>query len=232
MPHKPKRRSFYGETWFARNFIRPIAQELMLLTWNTDITPNQISISRILLMVPLVWCIVQANHVYAFVAVFCFLFMEILDHLDGMLARAKNMSSLTGQYIEVISDEITSSPNFILGIVITLTLNDQFLLAFLIYSLICEKIFIFLRHNINLNGEILHEKTHEDEFLKTEPGVVGFLLGFFRALFIWKPLLLMTLYYLSIVFAENALMYVFYFYIANIWLFMSLKHLRQTWKQL
>ena len=232
MPHKPKRKSFHGETWFARSFIRPAAQELMLLTWNNDITPNQISIFRVLLLVPLVWFIMQATHLYAFMAVFCFLFMEILDHLDGMLARAKNMSSLAGQYIEVISDEITSSPNFILGFVITFTLNDQVMLAFLIYSLICEKAFLYLKHNINLNVEILREKTHENEFLETKPGVLGFLLGFLRTLFIWKPLLLLILYYLSIVFTENAFLYMFYLFIANIWLFMSIKHLRQTWKKL
>lgn len=70
--------------------------------------PNKISLSRILFILPLVFCItqVQHNNHYRYV---CFLLMLIIglsDVLDGYIARKRNEITKLGMYLDPVADKL------------------------------------------------------------------------------------------------------------------------------
>ncbi len=106
------RRKFHQETFFHSYLVRPLAQEVVALVWNTPITPNQMTIFRILLNISSLYCVVRGQFLWAFLL---FQTHEIIDHADGMLARMKNIKSDFGATMEVTSDMLFSAAFGFLG---------------------------------------------------------------------------------------------------------------------
>jgi phosphatidylglycerophosphate synthase len=231
---KPTRVKFYGETWFVRNIIRPLAQEVMLLIWHTNITPNQISFFRIFLMIPLSALILQNQSIYAFFSVLLFFFMEVLDHTDGMLARAKKISSIRGQFIEVIADDLTASPNFLLGIFVIYSLNDQFVLYSFMFSLSCERLFLYMKQNASIEAQVIKEITHShnDDDSRYSKSISGRITDSLRAVFIFKPLILLIVFWFHSMNEELAVPFYYFIFVGLVWFYMTIKHLRDTWVRL
>ena len=48
---KPKRRKFRQETVIHSYIVRPLAQEFVMAIWNTNITPNQVTLFRSIIAV-------------------------------------------------------------------------------------------------------------------------------------------------------------------------------------
>ena len=137
-------------------------------------------------MIPLSVLILQKEPIYAFLSVLLFIFMEILDHTDGMLACAKKISSVRGQFIEVIADDLTASPNFLLGIMIVYTADNQLVLYSFLVSLSCERLFFYMKQNTSLEPEVIKEVAHLNgpEDFEHSKTLSGKILDSLRAIFI------------------------------------------------
>lgn len=232
MNPRPARQSFKGETWVNRRIMRPLAQEILLLIWNSPITPNSISIARIVIVIPLGILIYHGTLQSTLYALATFFFMEVLDHLDGMLARAKNLSSRRGQFIEVISDEVSASPNFLLGLFVLLSFYSFELLTALLISISAERLFLFIKYNASVEGKQIEEIAHDDEGAPQSQSISALILGLIKFLFIWKPIILMFSVVLAVSLSAGYVLTWYYYFITCVWVLMSIKHIRSTWKVL
>ena len=77
-----------------------------MLTW-----ANQITIVRILLIIPFVICMLKVNEaehgvLMRYVALCIFLFMCISDFLDGYMARVKHQVTKIGSFLDPMADKL------------------------------------------------------------------------------------------------------------------------------
>lgn len=73
---------------------------------NTPITPNQITVSRLFLIVFASTCILNENYLYNFIAAFLIILFSMFDALDGSLAVQKNQRSIYGTWLDPQVDRI------------------------------------------------------------------------------------------------------------------------------
>ncbi len=81
----------------------------MWLNW-----PNRISLTRIILVVPLVICLLNLNEAWSgwrYLAIALFVAMALSDAVDGFLARRRHESTPLGAFLDPVGDKllITSS---------------------------------------------------------------------------------------------------------------------------
>lgn len=98
--HKRQDKTMYIIERFYRN---TIIDRVLPFIDKTFITPNMITICNMLFSFYIFW--LAYNKEYILVAIF-FQLYELIDHLDGSLARYKNMSSTIGAKLDTISDFI------------------------------------------------------------------------------------------------------------------------------
>jgi phosphatidylglycerophosphate synthase len=115
---KPQRRKFRQETVIHSYIVRPLAQELVLWIWNTNITPNQLTFSRLILGIIYLYLFTLGTASGFIIGIVLFQVAEIIDHADGMLARLKNQTSKLGQCYEYIIDELFAIESGLLGLAI------------------------------------------------------------------------------------------------------------------
>lgn len=65
--------------------------------------PNHLSALRLLLLVPIIWCLVNERY-YLFL--FIFLFAYFTDFLDGSLARLRKQKTTLGTFLDPIADKL------------------------------------------------------------------------------------------------------------------------------
>lgn len=82
-----------------------ISKTLVSYLVRTPCTPNQITVFRLAVVIPLsAYFFAQGKYVFGLVGIFLYVFNNIFDYVDGDLARAKKMSSSTGDLIEHVAD--------------------------------------------------------------------------------------------------------------------------------
>ncbi len=113
--NKPNRRKFRQETVIHSYIVRPLAQELVLLIWNTNITPNQLTLIRSIISIVSLYFFTVGESYFFILGIVMFQVSEVIDHADGMLARMKSMTSNLGQYYEYVTDELFSTEHGALG---------------------------------------------------------------------------------------------------------------------
>ena len=143
---KPSRRKFRQETVIHSYIFRPLALEIVRLVWNTNITPNQLTVFRIILNIVAVAFFAVGEQVYFVLGFMLFQLHEIIDHADGMYARLKGMTSKVGLFMEHFFDTAFSSSHNLLGLV----------LAYSYYSIsgsmICLYLYISMAIGANLGA--------------------------------------------------------------------------------
>jgi len=168
---KPKRRKFRQETMIHSYIHRPLSMEIIRVIWNTNISPNNITIFRVILNIASLILFTQGT-LQGFVLGFIFFQIhEILDHVDGMYARLKKQTSKMGAYMEYLFDILCSSPQGLLGFSIAygaFTMTNDFIYIWLFItiaignSLYISYISVFENEKI-YNKESLRNIKHEDE---------------------------------------------------------------------
>ncbi|WP_069791913.1 CDP-diacylglycerol--glycerol-3-phosphate 3-phosphatidyltransferase [Cyanobacterium sp. IPPAS B-1200] len=68
--------------------------------------PNTITFSRIVLIVPILWCLYQPMEIYQWWAWGLFLLASLTDWLDGYLARRLNQVTDLGKFLDPLTDKI------------------------------------------------------------------------------------------------------------------------------
>lgn len=72
---------------------------------------NQITLLRIILIIPFVLCMVEANHssfgtIYRYIALGIFVVMAVSDAVDGYLARVKKQATRLGSFLDPMADKL------------------------------------------------------------------------------------------------------------------------------
>jgi len=129
---------------FAILFLNPITIRIayIIKKWNLNITPNQITLSRLFLFSPLIiLCLflapfLQAKIFYLFAIIFSYFFL-LSDWLDGQLARGIEKVSYTGILFDSIADRISTIIFIILIFSLGLWFDNLILLygAILLFAL-------------------------------------------------------------------------------------------------
>lgn len=113
---KPTRKKFRQETVIHSYIVRPLAQEIVLLLWNTNVTANQITFFRVFLNVLALVMFAYGSVYSVCIGFILFQCHEVIDHADGEYARAKQQCSRVGQYYETIFDNFFSSSFGLFGL--------------------------------------------------------------------------------------------------------------------
>ncbi len=72
---------------------------------------NQITLLRIMLIIPFILCMVEINQspygkIYRYIAIGIFIIMAFSDAVDGYLARAKNQATRLGAFLDPMADKL------------------------------------------------------------------------------------------------------------------------------
>ncbi|MGY6530543.1 MAG: CDP-diacylglycerol--glycerol-3-phosphate 3-phosphatidyltransferase [Cyanobacterium sp.] len=68
--------------------------------------PNSVTFSRIILIIPILWCLYQPIEIYQWWAWGLFLVASLTDWLDGYLARRLNQVTDLGKFLDPLTDKI------------------------------------------------------------------------------------------------------------------------------
>ena len=99
-----KQKNFFNK---IQDFQILIAHQIVKLLLKTSITPNQVTIFRILLTVPFsIYLFSKGQHFFNILGLIFILAMMTLDFVDGELARKKNMTSKIGKYLDESFDMV------------------------------------------------------------------------------------------------------------------------------
>ncbi|MGF1894647.1 CDP-alcohol phosphatidyltransferase family protein, partial [Vibrio campbellii] len=144
---KPIRKKFRQETVIHSFIVRPLAQEIVLLLWNTNITANQITFFRVILNAIALIMFAYGSAISVCLGVILFQCHEVIDHADGEYARAKKQSSRVGQYYETVFDNLLSSSFGLFGLSIAIGAfnysgNALYLVFFLLTAITASMYFV------------------------------------------------------------------------------------------
>ena len=113
---------------------RPLGFFFSALILNTQIKPNQVTVFKyfIALISLSILLASDLNDVNFLIGFLLYFFCDILDYVDGSLARAKKLTSKFGRIIDTVSDHFFST---IFLFLITLKIESKLHLYFLIVFL-------------------------------------------------------------------------------------------------
>ena len=95
-----------NDNWYGRYFVRKISIYITKLLLKTEVTPNQISGLSILIGIIAGIFFVFGNYWYTLVGALLLLLSNIVDCVDGEIARYRKSVSVAGKYIESLNDYI------------------------------------------------------------------------------------------------------------------------------
>ncbi len=105
-PHSTAPFSKETDGFFARHFDRRISGAVSRQLLRTPVTPNQITIAVTLMGVFAGWLMAQPGYGSKVSGSLVFLLTSILDGCDGEVARAKNMTSRLGGWLDLWGDNV------------------------------------------------------------------------------------------------------------------------------
>lgn len=132
-----------------------ISKTLVSYLVKTPVTPNQITIFRLTILIPLsAYFLVQGMYGFEIVGILLYIFNNILDYVDGDLARAKKVSSSTGDLIEHTAD-ILGENILVFGVALGSyrILNDVMIFVMAILSIIAINTTKFFSINLDLDRQ-------------------------------------------------------------------------------
>ena len=95
-----------NDNWYGRYFVRKISIYITKSLLNTEVTPNQISGLSILIGIIAGIFFVFGNYWYTLGGALVLLLSNIVDCVDGEIARYRKSASVAGKYIESFNDYI------------------------------------------------------------------------------------------------------------------------------
>ena len=147
-----------GET-FYHDFLRKVSFYIVTkYLMNRNITPNQITIFRNILLILAFISFMGLNHWYI-LGFILFQISELLDSVDGDVARYKNLGSKLGVWLEIFFDAILTPVWGVVGL----------LFAYIAYSISQDMIYFLLWGIISFSVNL--EKTFYIHFKGIKEGL-------------------------------------------------------------
>lgn len=82
----------------------------IIIKWiyHTPVTPHQVTIAAFLFGIGAAWCLAQQEYLFLFLGALFVQIKNILDTVDGHLARVRNRPSRIGRFLDSITDFLTN----------------------------------------------------------------------------------------------------------------------------
>lgn len=107
-PVKVTEQSVKLAQWYTdpvnRFYRYPLAQLMLPLVLRTPLTPNHITVIHVLVAITSAWFVLRGTPTDLFTAAVLYEMRNVLDCLDGVLARARKTASLHGAVIDELAD--------------------------------------------------------------------------------------------------------------------------------
>jgi phosphatidylglycerophosphate synthase len=98
-----------GDTFLNfQHFLLFTSKQITRLLYNTNVTPHQVILVSLIFGIAASVMIIQDNRIVVIIGAVLLFYKNVLDKVDGSLARAKNMTSRRGRFYDSISDFIVS----------------------------------------------------------------------------------------------------------------------------
>ncbi len=104
--------SFHADEIINIYLLRPIASGIVWLLYPTRVTPNQVTIAAVLIGLCSAWLYSIGTPAAIAVAGVLILLKDITDDADGQLARAKELYSRRGRFLDSIGDFVVDTAVF------------------------------------------------------------------------------------------------------------------------
>ena len=157
------------------------------IAW-TPITPNHVSILRMIIVIFALYLFFQGDKSSLFLGVILFYIFETLDHVDGDLARYKNQKSYLGPLLEQFIDTWSSRPSNIFGLCFAFGIFNQTesFVGFILFALTVFGRLMWLEYRYYFGWN--DEKNSNPETYATpfSNNLQQSILNFFKILYIWN----------------------------------------------
>jgi phosphatidylglycerophosphate synthase len=110
---------------FVQAPVRWLSGRVARLLLRTPITPNQITVTRGLINVVVLALVVEGSYRAFAIAFVLFQVFELLDHVDGDLARLRGTTSSLGALMETFLDTYGARPSSLFGLCVALGMTRQ-----------------------------------------------------------------------------------------------------------
>lgn len=188
------------ETFFNfQHYLLITSKQITGFLYKTSVTPHQVILFSLIIGIASSILIIQNNRIIVVIGAVLLFYKNVLDKVDGSLARAKNMASRRGRFYDSITDFIVSFALFTaIGFKLYAFYQSFWILiicyAALIASMIQCSFFIYYevafiketgKKTIN---RLLESVTEED--LKKEDKFTLFLQRIFQVIYGWQDYLI------------------------------------------
>jgi phosphatidylglycerophosphate synthase len=226
---------------FFQAIFRFLSTLIVKAIYKLPISPNQVTLTRTVVVIISLYFFSIGDAKSLIIAVILFYVFEILDHVDGDLARYKNIKSNLGPLLEQFIDTWSSRPSNIFGFSIALGVYNQTqsLLCFILFGLTVMGRLLWLeyRNDFGWKQEEEHD-LHVYMHIYDKKSILKTISNFFRILYIWNNtfLLLGALLYSPFLIFFNMNSLIIAFCIVAIlnnlpWIFIVIKGFSQAYLQ-
>ena len=185
-----------------QSFLCVTSQQITSVLYKTSITPHQIIFISLIFGLAASFMIIQSNKIIVIAGAILLFYKNVLDKVDGSLARAKGLDSRRGRFYDSISDFTVSLALFTaISFSLYRIYNSSFAFVIgfigLLSSMLQCSYFIFYQVSlIKLSGKQTVNRLNEtvtDEDLKTHDRLTLFLQRMFLIIYGWQDFLVYNL---------------------------------------
>lgn len=185
-----------------QSFLYITSKYIIKILYYTPVTPHQVILLSLIFGVAASYLLIQQNIYYAAAGTVLLFYKNVLDKVDGSLARAKGMDSRRGRFYDSISDFLVTLSLFT-AISISLYIKYQnpefFFIGFaaMICSMLQCSFFIYYQVSfIKVSGKETINRLLENvivEDIKTQDGWTVFLQKVFQLIYGWQDFIIYKL---------------------------------------
>lgn len=192
-----------GETFLNfQNFLLFSSKRITKFLYHTPVTPHKVILFSMIIGIVSSILIIQSNIIFVIAGAVILFYKNVLDKVDGSLARAKNMASRRGRFYDSISDFIVSFALFTaIGFKLNLVYHSVWVWVMVYIALITSMLqcsyFVFYEVAfIKQTGKKTINRLIErvtDEDLKSEDKFTILLQRIFQLIYGWQDYIMYNL---------------------------------------
>ncbi len=185
-----------------QSFFFITSKQITKILYRTSVTPHQVIFASMVFGLTAAYLIIQNNIALVIAGAVLLFYKNVLDKVDGSLARAKELDSRRGRFYDSISDFIVTLATFsAMSYKLYLTYNSNWVFVIGLAAMICSMLqcsyFIFYQVSfIMLSGKktvnrLVESVTEED--IQTQDKWTLFLQKIFMIIYGWQDKLFASL---------------------------------------
>lgn len=156
------------------------------IAWS-PISPNQVSIARMAIVVYALYLFAKGDPDSLLLGVILFYVFEVLDHVDGDLARYKKLQSNLGPLLEQFIDTWSSRPSNIFGLCIALGIYNETnsIIGFILFFITSFGRLMWLEYRYFFGWSGSEQDPNKYTSIVTS-NIKESIVNFFKILYIWN----------------------------------------------